>query len=347
METILALLNQAVSDSVCAGAVAGFVDASGTKQIVAAGTFEEDSERLLTEDSIFDVASVTKAIPVSSLALYLVDQNVVSLDTKISAILPKLQTNFRDEITLHHLLTQTLAFTTPLSSLKHLSADEILSHILTTSFNNAPGSVMRYANATSILLGLVIEAVSGKKLDVLSDEVFFKPLGMHDTSFNPSVFPKERIVPTEHDPWRGRIIRGEIHDESAWVLRDRLIPGSAGLFTTAPDVLTFLAMLCNGGVLHTKRFFSESMIDAMATNQLASIGEVGGLGWELNRTVYMGKKISERTIGKTGFTGCVVIADLSKRKAMTLLTNYHYPHRKKTSAALNGLRSSIADSVFS
>ena len=280
------------------------------------------------------------------MALYLIDHKQLSLDDKVKTILPQLRTNYRDDITVRHLLTQTLAFRQPLSSLKREKPEAILDAIFTTQFSLPPGKKLNYSNAASILLGLVIEKISGKALDRLAHEIFFTPLNMQSTTFHPEDLAKERIAPTEIDPWRGGTVQGNIHDESAFVLRQKIIPGSAGLFSTVPDLLIFLHMLLNNGIYNGKRFLSERIIQQMTTNQLRGGGEYTGLGWELYQPRFMGKYCSKHTFGKTGFTGCVVIGDIMKGKGIVMLSNYHYPKRKPTADALHAVRRDIADAVL-
>lgn len=340
-----AILEQARHDHLFTGAVVAFVS-SGNQKIIPVGYYDETESDPISDMSMFDVASITKSIPVATLALYLIDQGEVTLDTPIRSLIPRLKTTYAEDITLWHLLTQTLDYHFSLAALKHLSADEILQSILTAKFTIPPGEKMSYSNATSILLGMVIETITGQKLDLFADELFFKPMGMLNTTFHPGQFPQNNIVPTEHDPWRARIVRGEVHDESTFVLRNIMVPGSAGLFSTAPDLLIFLTMLLNKGTYRNKQYFSEGIIEQMVTNQLKGVDYPVGLGWELNQSQYMGHYTSDATIGKTGFTGCVVIADLTKGRAMVLLTNYHYPQRKASSTALHALRGAIADVIF-
>jgi CubicO group peptidase (beta-lactamase class C family) len=224
--------------------------------------------------------------------------------------------------------------------------EEILETIYTAELRSTPGSTFMYCNATSILLGILVERVFNKKLDTLADEFFFKPLGMKNSTFSPDRNKMNEIVPTEIDEWRGREIQGEIHDESAWVLRKIITPGSAGLFSCVPDLLVFVEMLLNEGTYKSQQYFSPDTIKLLSTNQIAEIGESTGLGWELNQAVYMGTDCSGRTIGKTGFTGCVVIVDLKKGIGFTLLSNYTWPHRKEGKEQINYIRRQVADVVF-
>lgn len=343
---ITEILDKAYKESLFSAAVAGYVDCHGKGEIVPVGGYPVASEySYASPDTLFDVASITKAIPVSSLALYLLDQGVLTLSTRVSSILPEFKTSFFREVTLWHLLTQTLDYRTSLASISHLPAERIRDTVLNATFLNKPGTLMNYTNATSIVLGMVVETATGKNLDRLADEIFFVPLGMSHTSFHPDRFSKKQIVPTENDPNRKRIIHGEIHDESAAVLSSLMIPGSAGIFSTVPDLLTFMQMLIQQGMYEKKRYFSEAMVHSMAENQLGTIATMG-LGWEIQQPHYMGEYVSNMTISKTGFTGCVVIGDIKKGKAMVLLTNYHFPKRKTSWDAMNKLRCDIADIVF-
>lgn len=347
-EKIQQRLKEAITDGVFTAGIVGVVDARENRTIIPAGTYlSQGVEHRVTDSSIFDVASITKTIPVSLLALFLIEKKELSLHRNIYEILPELKTNFRTEITVWHLLTQTLDFHRSLASLKGLQPDLLLKEIMTTQFRYAPGTRMNYSNASSILLGMIIEKILGKSLDTLADDIFFRPLGMTSTSFHPDIYERDSIIPTEDDPWRQRIIQGEIHDESAHALHKIMIPGSAGLFSTAPDLLLCLQMILQKGIFNGQRFFSEEMIAEMQTNQLGEIGESGGLGWELHQPRYMGNLASEQTIGKTGFTGCMVLVDPVHESGIVFLSNYHYPKRKETMDALNAVRRDIADLVLS
>ncbi len=203
-----------------------------------------------------------------------------------------------------------------------------------------------YSNATSILLGLLVEKVSSKRLDELADENFFRPLGIKRTSFHPEKLNRGNIVPTEDDPWRDRLLQGEIHDETAWKLKQKIIPGSAGLFSNAPDLLTFLEMLLRGGEYNGNRYFSEEMLKKMYLNQLAGIGASAGLGWQLNQPEFMGTNAGETTIGKTGYTGCLVLCDIPRGVGMVMLSNHVHPQRDANYKNINAVRRALADSVF-
>ena len=341
-------INRAIVEKVFPGCVAGVVKRDGSRLIMAFGrhTYDPASPPMQAE-AIFDVASITKAIPTSSLALTLLDAGKLKLDDKLITFVPEFRNSFRKSVRIRHLLTHTLDFGFRLSAYKDKKPEELLEAIFTAEFKAKPGTTFYYANATSILLGLVVERIYGKDLATLGREIFFGPMDMSRTTFYPETFAREEIAPTEIDPWRGRMIQAEVHDESAFALRSKMATGSAGLFSTVPDILNFIEMLLHDGTFGGRRFFSVETLDVMQTNQVDIPGVKTGRGWELDQPRYMGRHCSPYTIGKTGFTGCVCICDRVKRKGMALLSNYTFPTRKNDVTMINSVRSDIADIVFS
>jgi len=260
---------RAIEERVFPGCVVGVVQSSGERLVLPFGGFMyEQSAPSVTEDSLFDVASITKAIPTAALAAQFIVEGTLRLDDRVADLIPSLHGPYQERILVRHLLTQTLDFGFRLSSLREETPEKILERIFEADLRRPPGEAYAYHNATSILLGFVVERVSSQRLDRAAQEHFFEPLGMRRTTFTPDAFPKAQIIPTEHDPWRGRLIHGEVHDESAWKLRQKRIVGSAGLFSTAGDLLTFLEMLLNAGTLNGKRCLEKEAIELMSTNQL-------------------------------------------------------------------------------
>ncbi len=373
---IEACIERAIAERVFPGCVVGVVDRSGMRLVLPFGryTYEHDSSKA-REDTIYDVASITKSIPVSCLALRLMEEGRLHPDDRLIEYVPEFNNSDREATLIRHLLTHTLHFGFPLSSLKNESPGAIIRAIFDTPFRSRPGTFFSYSNATSILLGLAVERLCGKPLDVAAQEQFFQPLEMKRTTFHPlRRFDRSEIVPTEIDGWRGGVVQGEVHDESAWVLIHRRrgsgtplerknqpateghipgaetplpgIPGSAGLFSTVPDLLRFLHMLLNHGTDRGRRFFSNETVKSMHTNQVREIGECTGLGWELNQRHYMGKYCSEHTFGKTGFTGCMCLCDMKRGTGIVILSNSTYPKRRPDMEAINEVRRGLADIVF-
>lgn len=124
-----------------------------------------------------------------------------------------------------------------------------------------------------------------------------------------------------------------------------MVVGSAGLFSTTPDLLTFLAMLLNNGTYQGKHFFKQETVKKMYTNQLSHLHLYAGLGWELNQKLYMGELSSESTFGKRGFTGCSVVCDIPRDIGIVFLSNFVHPKRR-INTELNEVRRAICDAIF-
>ena len=352
-ELIESRISRAINERVFPACVVGAVNKRGEKLVLPFGrsTYEENSPQV-TNDTIFDVASITKAIPTSSLALKLIDEGKLQLESGLIDYLPEFEGSHREEILIRHLLTLGLEFKlNNLSSYKNEAPDKILERILKAGLASPPGNTFLYTNSSSILLGLVTEKITKNTLDKTAAKYFFKPLKMERTTFSPlKRFNKDAIAPSEIDDWRG-LVQGEVHDESTCALMksDKTF-GSAGLFSPVPDLLNFLEMLLNEGTLNGKRYFSPGIIKLMHTNQVEELGACHGLGWELYQPQYMGQYCTKETFGKTGFTGCVVICDIGKGIGMAMLSNTTYPKRKPLQehvALINAVRRDIADIIFS
>src|SRR3989344_4478016 len=340
-------INRAMTKKVFPGCVVGIVYKDGKKIILPFGRFTYDEmSNLVQEDTIYDVASVTKAIPTASLLLTLIDESRIKLNDPVVKYMPEFgSSGGKDKILVRHLLTYTLDLDLPaMASLKEKTADEIIDIVFRAPLKSQPGEKFLYTNSTAGLIGFLIRNVTGRNLEDLSEELFFRPLHMTRSTFNPETFTKNEIAPTEFDDWRGRLIHGEVHDESSYILNKKFILGIAGLFSTTPDLLKFLEMLLNDGEFHGQRCFSASIVREMHTNQLADIGKSGGLGWELNQSEFMGKYAPE-LFGKTGFTGCLVLVNPIKGIGMALLSNRIYPKRSDYKAIYE-VRKDIADIVF-
>ncbi|TSC86106.1 MAG: beta-lactamase [Parcubacteria group bacterium Gr01-1014_8] len=336
---------QAIEECVCPGGIVGIVKTNGERKFYPFGrqTYSEASS-FVAEDTIYDVASITKSIPTASLALTLLDKGALRLDDAVMKYVPEYNGGSAESVAITHLLTYTIDGVA-LSSLVSKTADEILQFVYSQKPTSKPGSVFRYSNTPALLLGLIVERVFGVGLGQAASDNFFRPLKMKRTGFLPGRQLQSEIAPTEMSG--GGELRGIVHDESARVFaREERVVGHAGLFSCAPDLVIFLEMLLKGGKLDGRRYFSNKTIRNMATNQIQELGDSTGLGWELNQPHFMGKHSSVHTFGKTGFTGCSVVCDIERDVAFVLLTNRTYPKRPADNSAINVFRSDIADAVF-
>lgn len=339
----------AISRHVFPGCVIGYVTRDGKKEVIPCGyfTYEEDSP-VVEEDTMYDTASLTKSIVTSTLALMLIDQGRLKLADKLKDFVPEFRNSDKDIVTIKHLLTYTIDGY-GLASLKlpkPARMHDLFEVLMTRDFQKRPGTEFKYSNIPATFLGLVIENITGKTLDSLADELLFIPLNMKRSTFFPERFPYENIVPTEIDDNRG-LVRGIVHDESAYLCKQEgKIVGHAGLFSTMPDILTYLEMLLRGGELDGKRYVSEEMVHEIETNQTPELKDEVGLGFEIHQPRYMGQGCTQKTFGKTGFTGTLIIVDREKGVAYSILSNRTYPYRPPDAALSQQFRKEIGDIIF-
>lgn len=338
-DKITAIATKAIGEKIFPGSVIGIIKRKGDHLVLPFGNFTYwDNSPIVQSDTVYDVASVTKSIPTASLALYLIDQGKLALDDLLIKYVPEYQGSYRDEITMYHLLTQTLQFSFAMASVADLGRDEILKKIFHTTLLSVPGSTYHYANATSILLGMVIERVMEVPLDRAAQVIFFGPLGMTKTTFNPPL----HVPPTEIVD--GKCIQGIVHDESTRALLP-LHVGAAGLFTSAPNLLRFLQMLLADGIYDGKRFLSAAIIEKIYSIKTTTFSPYFGLGWELSAG-WMGTGLGEGVFGKTGFTGCMVACDPKKGMGIVMLANHTFPKRTSDRERINSVRRNLLHSIL-
>jgi len=346
--SIKKLLQQAESENVFHKAVAGFILPDGSVRTVALNT---------PENTVFDIASLTKVCPTSTLALSYILEGKLDIDTKVVDYIPELQTNYREDIRIFHLLTHSLDYRVPMKTLRELPPEGILNALYTYQFAKAPGEDFNYGNPASVLLGIILQRLAGADLQQQGRERFFEPLGMTRSGWDPlsrdwNPVPKNEIAPTEFCNFRGREIQGEIHDESAWVLRQLFPVGSAGMFSCVPDLLKFVQMVMNDepkGILEMvseNAFAREDAAKFMPAGATAAEGACTALGWELAQGKFMGSHISPRTFGKTGFTGASIVCDPIAGAAVVLLSDFTYPHREPNADRIHAFRACLADAFF-
>lgn len=375
-EKLEGLLKVAETEGIFNKAVAGFILPDGSREVLTLDT---------PEKTVFDIASLTKVCPTSTLALSYILEGSLSVDTKVIDYIPELQTNYHEDIRVFHLLTHSLDYRVPMKTLRTLPAEGILDALYTYQFEKAPGTDFNYGNPASVLLGIILQRLKGKDLQQQGRERFFIPLGMTRSGWDPltrdwNPIPKSEISPTEICSFRGREICGEIHDESAWVLRKLFPVGSAGMFSCVPDLLNFVQMILNDGVTNVPGGPANATDSAKksaqgATGRITECARVApagilkmvsenafaldsaskystaknactALGWELNSEKFMGTHVSPRTFGKTGFTGASIVADPDQGAAVVLLSNFTYPHREANADRIHAFRAKLSDAFF-
>lgn len=286
--------------------------------------------RPMETGTLFDLASVSKLFTATAVMM-LVERGQIRLDDPISKYLnhPNFTLPDKRDIRIRHLLTHTSGLPAWLPLYRQGSTRQVyLDAIAKATMQAAPGTTYIYSDLNAILLGFIVENVSGKTLDVFLKENLFDPLGMTSTMYNPGPEWKDRAAATEFDTiWRGRLIVGEVHDENAAGLGG--VAGHAGLFSTARDLAVFAQMLLNLGHYNGVDILSPNTVLLMIQNHTFGLGARRGLGFDLKSATFSsaGDLMSGGTFGHLGFTGTSIWIDPSNQLITILLTNRVHPTR--------------------
>jgi len=306
----------------------------------------------MTDDSIFDVASLTKVVATTTSVMQLVEQGRIRLRDPVAQFIPGFAARGKDRITILHLLTHTsgLAPDLPLE-VEFSGADEAMRRAAESTPSAGPGERFIYSDINFFLLGDIVARVSGERLDRWAKAHIFDPLGMTDTMFLPPESLRPRIAPTERcraaawpcsDP-SAPFLRGVVHDPTA--RRMDGVAGHAGLFSTAADLSRFCRMLLNGGSLDGVRVLSPASIARMTMPSTpVAMKDVRGLGWDIDSSYSSnrGELFPIGSFGHTGFTGTSLWIDPSSGGYVVFLSNRVHPDGKGDVTALRGKVATIA-----
>ncbi len=315
-------------------------------------TYEKDSQ-LINNNSIYDVASLTKVLVTTPLVMKLVEQNKLSLDQKVVQFYPQFKGNGKENITIKNLLTHSSGIPGYYKFFldeRLSSKEDIINYILNINLNSSPGEKYEYSDLGFILLTAIIEKVSGYPIDRLAHQFIFDPVGMENTRYLPPIGWKNKIVPTEIDlQYRGRLIHGEVHDENAFLMGG--VSGHAGIFTNSIDISYYSQMLLNKGTWNGERFFNEKLINYFTSLQNIPKGSDMALGWDTpskSGKGNAGKYFSVGSYGHLGFTGTSLWIDPNENIIIVLLTNRVHPSRNQDekSIKITTVRKEFYDAVM-
>jgi uncharacterized protein YbbC (DUF1343 family)/CubicO group peptidase (beta-lactamase class C family) len=288
---------------------------------------------LMTADTIFDVASLTKVVATTPSVLRLWEMGKVDLNMPLGHYLKEFNTAAYQDVTVARLLTHSAGMPDlPSREAMTRGFPEAARLQAKVGLSVSPGGTFLYSDTGFILLGELVRRVSGEPLDRFAQRRFYTPLGMRDTAFAPPASWRRRVAPTEvvnaHGP-----LRGVVHDGNARLLHG--VAGHAGVFSTAADLSRYCRMLLAGGQLGGRRYLKESTVRAMFAPHV--IGEsTRGLGWDMSspysRT--LGSFFPSGSVGHTGFTGPAIWMDPASQVYMILLTNRVHPYGKGDVAEL-------------
>lgn len=305
-------------------------------------TYDEFSP-VVTDESMFDIASITKVVATTSAIMKLYQEGKLNLSDKVISYIPDFANNGKDEITILNLLVHNSGLKAFVPFYKNCAGkNDVLNAINSINLDYPVNSKFVYSDLNAILLGVIVEKISGMRLDEYCKINIFDPLDMHSTMFVPDDRMKEKILPTEYDNyWRNRQLQGEVHDEAASILGG--VSGNAGLFSNSSDLYKFMKMMLNKGQYYnpyTRGLTEEKLFDAEIINLFVKkysdvpYENSRALGWDTkpleNSTQYRipcGELISENCFGHTGYTGTSIWCDRDRNLIVIFLTNRVYPSR--------------------
>jgi len=304
----------------------------------------------VTNETLYDLASLTKIVVTTTLAMIFYERHKLVLEKPVQDYIPEFQGKDKHLVTVADLLAHTSGilwwndFYRQHSGLTPDEAKErVITDICEMPLDYAPRTKSVYSDLGILLLGEILERTSGRSIEELAEEEIFEPLGMDDTMFNPDASMLDRIAPTEDDPWRGRVVHGEVHDENAFVLGG-LAP-HAGLFATASDLARFAQMMLTGGVHGSHRIVRRSTIECFTARAELVPDSSRALGWDTPSTVSSaGRYFSASSYGHTGFTGTSIWIDPQHEVFVILLTNRVHPTRENRQ--IRDVRPALHDAVM-
>jgi CubicO group peptidase (beta-lactamase class C family) len=340
-----AAMNEAIVAHKLPGAVVHIEhDGAVYEQAYGRLSYEPDA-RAVNVHTLFDAASLSKVLSTAPSVLKLAEEGRIDLDAKLVSYFPECANGGKDAITIRHLLTHSSGLPSGLppkpawhgdAAAHELACKQVVTH--------PPGTFFRYSDINYVLLGQLVQKVSGMPLNEFARTHLYEPLKMLDTGYLPlkrlGSDAQALIAPTQKgkeggetahgDLAPGQLLQGVVHDPTA--RRMDGVAGSAGVFTTVHDVARYARMLLQGGELDGVRVLSQESVRLMTTAQSpAGIEALRGLGMDINSPYAVrprGTVFPVGSYGHTGFTGCILWIDPQARAFYVLLSNRVYPDDK-------------------
>lgn len=333
MSRISDFLTQCVQEGCCPGMQYAVGGSGGIVEQGCIGTL--DGETPVTYDSLYDMASLTKIFTTLAVAR-LLEQGKLCLGDTLDRFLPETddffpiyEGNEKGKIPLLELMTHT----SKISGMVQLfrvcqDRERLLEAIRIQRPRDMAAAPVEYSCSGFILLGEVIARITGDTLDQAVEKLVIQPLGMERTCFNPGGELLPQIAPTEFCRWRNRLIRGEVHDENAYVMGG--VAGNAGIFSNVRDIVRICEAMLTGSARDGKRFLHRRTIEMMTMNYTPGMGASRGVGWEIHAGPGMhpaGDLFRIGSFGHTGFTGTSLYIDPSQDLFTVLISNRIFPDR--------------------
>lgn len=347
----LAPAGRALDSAIAAGAAPGAVLAvslHGEHFFHASGRLGVNDPHPPTPATLYDMASLTKVIALTTLTMFAVEEGRVELDRPVVDYLPEFArgTGWKSAVTVRELLLHDSG----LPADRRLWQETVVRsgavlRTITTDLDTLPGTRMVYSDLGAITLMAILERVYHERIDRLFAERIAGPLGFTRMRYRPPAGWRTEIAPTEVDAWRGREMRGEVHDENAWWMNG--VSGHAGLFSDAVDLLTFGEWALAGrlGTRWPGALQPPAEFRTWTIRQDQPPGSSRALGWDTPSGVSSsGTIMSANSFGHTGFTGTSIWIDPDRQVVIVLLTNRVNPTRN--TPKFGNLRGAVADAVM-
>ena len=273
----------------------------------------------MTPDTIFDLGALTEVVATTTCIMRLEQLGQIKLNDPVAKYIPDFAQGGKEEITIRMLLTHYSGLPADLDLKESWNGtEEGYNRVNAAKLVNAPGSTFLYSDIGFVVLGELVQKVSGMPLDQYAQTYVFGPLGMTNTRFNPPPAWQSRIAPTQRDEHSGITLRGTVHDPTARQMNG--VAGNAGVFSTADDLAKFAQAMLN----HGAPILSPIVFEKMTTpQQPANMPSVRGLGWDIDSpfSSNRGELLPVGSFGHTGFTGTSLWIDPTTNTYIILLTN--------------------------
>jgi CubicO group peptidase (beta-lactamase class C family) len=358
-QPVVQFLDSAVAAGAAPGAVVA-VSRAGQRFIHGTGQLGSDEPHRPGPTTIYDLASLTKVVGLATAAMFAVQDGSLDLEAPVQRYLPAFDGPGKQRVSIRMLLAHTSGLPAWRPLFREVDTREAAFALAaTTPLETAPGSLEVYSDLGAIVLTQIIESIYHERIDSLLQRRLFQPLGLSSTGFLPPPDWRDRIAPTELDLWRGRVLRGEVHDENAALMDG--VSGHAGLFGSAEDLLTFAEWMIEGwnegtrerGNAGTSERKNESAVPSLPRSLVREFtrrpglarGSNRALGWDTpSQGGSAGSQLSRNSFGHTGFTGTSLWIDPEHDLAIVLLSNRVNPTRDNP--RWTPVRAGIADLVM-
>ena len=319
--------------------------------MVAGDVVEQDAvgayapgEGAIDDAAVFDLASLTKLYTGTAL-LALHDKRAIALDDPITRVLPEFagRDPRRARVTVKHLLTHSSGLPAHFNFRDELGSSAVIARVCAAPLETGPGETVAYSDLGFMLAGEIVARLARAPLDQALAALVCEPLGTSGVRYRPPASWIPRVVCTEEDPWRGRLLRGDVHDENCWAMGG--VAGHAGLFATASDVAALGELYRTAGQSADGRVISRAVAQLATREHAAGNDERRGLAWALKAddAHSCGARFSRSSFGHTGFTGTSLWVDPVRKLTVVLLTNR--VHLTRDGASILRTRGKMHDAI--